>query len=87
VGSLKLRIVPNAKRNEVVGEYGSAVKIKVAAPAVDGKANGALIEYLATLLDVPMRAVEIASGAKGRDKLISVSELSADEIKARLLAQ
>jgi uncharacterized protein YggU (UPF0235/DUF167 family) len=42
VGRLTLRIVPNAKRDEVAGEYGDAVKIKVAAPAVEGKANKAV---------------------------------------------
>jgi uncharacterized protein (TIGR00251 family) len=53
VAALKLRIVPNARHSEVVGEYGDAVKVKVAAPAVDGKANAALLEFLAEKLGVP----------------------------------
>jgi uncharacterized protein (TIGR00251 family) len=85
-GRLKLRIVPNARRDEIVGEYGDAVKIKVAAPAVEGKANAALLEFIADQLDVPARTVTLLSGDKSRDKTIGIDGLSADEARARLLA-
>lgn len=85
MAALKLRIVPNAKRDEVIGEYGDAVKVKVAAPAVDGKANAALLEFLATKLGVPTRAVSLVAGEKSRDKLIAVEGLTPEEARARLL--
>lgn len=80
-----MRIVPNAKRSEVVGKYGEAVKVKVAAPAVDGKANAALLNFIAGKLGVPSRSVSLAAGDKSRDKLIVVESLEADEMKRRLL--
>jgi uncharacterized protein len=85
VAALKLRIVPNAKRNEIAGEYGDAVKVKVAAPAVDGKANAALLEFLAAKLDVPVRAVMLVAGEKSRDKLVAVEGVVPEEVRRRLL--
>ena len=87
MGRLKLRIVPNAKRDEVVGEYGDAVKIKVAAPAVEGKANEALLEFVAEKLRVHRRGITLISGEKSRDKLIKIANLEAAEARARLLAE
>lgn len=84
---LKLRVVPNARRSEVVGEYGEAIKLKVAAPAVDGKANEALLEYVADQLGVSRRALELVSGEKSRDKAIAIEGLDLSEARSRLLAK
>ena len=81
MGRLKLRIVPNAKRDEVVGEYGDAVKIKVAAPAVEGKANEALLEFVAEKLRVHRRGITLISGEKSRDKLIEIAGIEPDGAK------
>ena len=86
MGRLKLRIVPNAKRDEVVGEYGEAVKVKVAAPAVEGKANEALLEFIADRLGVHRRDITLVSGDKSRDKVVEVANLEAGEARTRLLA-
>jgi uncharacterized protein (TIGR00251 family) len=86
VGRLKLRIVPNAKRDEMVGEYGDAVKIKVAAPAVEGKANEALLEFVAEKLHIHRRDITLISGEKSRDKLIEIAGLDAAEARERLLS-
>ena len=83
---LKLRIVPNARRNEVVGEHGDALKLKVAAPAVEGKANEALLEYVAELLNVPRRSLALSAGEKSRDKSIFVQGLVIEEVRSRILA-
>lgn len=83
--ALKIRVVPNAKRSEIAGAYGEAVKVKVAAPAVEGKANAALLEFLAECLDLPTRALTLVSGEKSRDKLIALNGLTAEEAKAKLL--
>ena len=86
MGRLKLRIVPNAKRNEVVGEHGEAVKIKVAAPALEGKANEALLEFLAEKLRLHRRDVALITGEKSRDKRIEIATLDEAEARARLLS-
>jgi len=85
VGRLKLRIVPNAKRNEVTGEHGDAVKIKVAAPALEGKANEALLEFMAEKLGLHRRNLTLIAGEKSRDKLIEIAGLDATEARGRLL--
>jgi len=85
VGRLKLRIVPNAKRNEVTGEHGDAVKIKVAASAIEGKANEALLEFIAEKLGIHRRNLTLIAGEKSRDKLIEIAGLDATEARGRLL--
>lgn len=82
---LRLRIVPNAKRSEVVGEHGEAIKIKVKAPALEGKANEALRDFLAECLGVSTRDVELVSGEKSRDKTVAITGLEREYVKARLL--
>ena len=81
MGRLKLRIVPNAKRDEGVGEYGDAVKIKVAAPAVEGQANEALLEFVAEKLSIHRRGITLISGEKSRDKLIEIAGIEPDGAK------
>ena len=83
---LRLRIVPNARRSEVVGEYGDAIKIKIQAPALEGKANEALRDFLAERLQLPAGAIELVSGQKSRDKTVAITGLSVEEARVRLLA-
>jgi uncharacterized protein (TIGR00251 family) len=82
--SFAVRVQPGASREGVVGEYGDAVKIALTAPAVDGKANDALVRYLAGLLGVPRLSVEIASGALSRSKIVRVVGMTAAEAAAKL---
>jgi hypothetical protein len=82
---LKLRIVPNARRNEVTGEHGDAVKIKIAAPALEGKANEAVLEFIAEKLGLHRRDITLIAGEKSRDKLIEIAGLEAAEAHVRLL--
>jgi len=84
---VRLRIVPNAKRSEVVGRHGEAIKIKVAAPALEGRANEALIEFLASTLGLPRRGVQLVTGEKSRDKIIEVATLDQATAESRLLAE
>lgn len=74
--SIRIAAQPNARRNEIVGLHGDALKIKVASPPVEGAANAALVEFLAELLGVPRRAVELAKGATGRQKIIHIKGVS-----------
>jgi uncharacterized protein (TIGR00251 family) len=59
---LRLRIVPNAKQSAVVGPHGDALKLKIAAPALEGRANKELLDFLADKLGVPSRNVSLISG-------------------------
>jgi uncharacterized protein (TIGR00251 family) len=81
---LAIRAVPNAPHNAVAGWLGDALKVKVRAPALEGRANGELCEFLAGALGLPRRAVSIAHGDKSRQKVIQIDGLSLDETRARL---
>ncbi|WP_300319084.1 DUF167 domain-containing protein [Accumulibacter sp.] len=84
-GSLALvvHVQPGAKQTEVAGLHGGALKIRLAAPAIDGRANTALVDYVARRLGVPRAAVELRSGQKSRRKRLLVTGAPADA--ARLL--
>jgi uncharacterized protein (TIGR00251 family) len=84
--ALALRVTPRARKNEVAGvlEDGS-IKIRLAAPPVEGKANLALIQFLAEVLEVPANRIEIVAGASGRNKLVVVEGMDADEAQRRLM--
>lgn len=69
---LALHIQPGARRSEFAGLHGGRLKLRVAAPAVEGKANAALIRFLAGRFSVPVRAVGIESGAQGRQKRVRI---------------
>jgi len=76
----KVRVQPRAAANQVAGLYEDAVKIRLTAPPAEGKANEACLAFLAGLLSVPRSQVEIASGHTGRNKIIKVMGVSAEEI-------
>jgi len=85
MATVRFHIVPNARANKIVGEHGDAIKIKVRAPAVEGKANAALRGFLAEELRIPERNIVLERGQKSGDKLISIEELSEEEVRRRLL--
>jgi uncharacterized protein (TIGR00251 family) len=78
-------VQPRASRTEVVGEHGDALKLRVAAPPVEGAANEALVRFLAKALGVPASAVRVAGGASGRRKVIEIEGVSAESVRAALL--
>lgn len=69
---------PGAGRSEVVGEHGDALKVRVAAPANEGKANAELVRFLAKALGVSRGSVELISGERSRDKAVAVDCADAD---------
>lgn len=71
--TLTLHVQPGARRNEIAGLHGGALKVKIAAPAADNKANTALIGFLSETLAVPKSAIAIRRGATGRRKVVEVS--------------
>ncbi len=78
---VKVRVIPNAPDNEVVSRIGSVLRVKVASPAVDEKANSALTKYLAEFFDVSSKAVNIIRGAKGREKTVEISGRTEEDLK------
>ena len=74
---LSVRVVPRASRNEVSGEHDGALKIRLTAPPVEGKANKALIEFLAKTLGVPRGQVSLVAGDTSRAKRIRVAGITA----------
>jgi uncharacterized protein (TIGR00251 family) len=66
--TLRIRVQPRARRNEIIGEHAGALKLKIAAPPVDGKANEECRHFLARLLAVNARSIEIVTGESSREK-------------------
>lgn len=71
--TLTLHIQPGAKRSEVAGLHGDALKIRLAAPPIEGRANEALLKFVADLCGVPVREVELKQGAQSRHKVVAVT--------------
>jgi uncharacterized protein (TIGR00251 family) len=81
--TLELKTIPNAPRDEIAGWLGDALKVKVHAPALEGRANDALLVFLAKELGVPRRAVTLLRGDKSRHKVVRITGLTLAEVKAR----
>lgn len=81
---LTLHIQPGAKKTEVAGLHGDALKIRLAAPPVDGKANEALVAFVAKTLGVPKANVELVSGQTSRAKRLRVAGVAAAAAEAAL---
>lgn len=76
--TLTLHIQPGAKRSELAGLHGEALKIRLAAPPVEGRANEALLKFIAGLFDVPVRQVELKQGSQSRHKVVAISGSTID---------
>lgn len=70
---LVLHVQPGAKRSEVAGLHGEALKIRLAAPPIEGRANEALLRFVADSFRVPLRNVELRQGAQSRHKMVRVT--------------
>jgi uncharacterized protein (TIGR00251 family) len=79
-----VRVVPRARRNQISGRHGEALKVRLTAPPVEGAATKALCVFLAEQLGVRSAAVEIISGHASRHKVVRVSGVSAGEVCQRL---
>lgn len=83
--TLRLHIQPGAKKTEVAGLHGDALKIRLAAPPVDGKANACLVEFLAAHLGLPKSAVTIVGGETSRAKRVRMAGVDAESAHQSLL--
>ena len=81
---VSVRLTPRAGRDEVLGFDGEVLRVRVAAPPVDGRANEALTRLLAARLGVSHGAVEVVGGHTARAKVVAVDGLDPAEVRARL---
>ena len=79
-----VRVVPRASQSEVAGEHGGALRVRVAAPPVDGAANEELVRTIARALGVPARSVEIVSGHSSRNKRLRVRGANVERLQSLL---
>lgn len=78
---LQVRVLPNAKRDGWSGVWnGTHYKVALRAPAVDGKANEALIEFLADFFKIPKRFFSIVQGQTARSKVVEIKEISTEQL-------
>jgi len=80
-----VRVQPRASKDEIAGEIGGALKVRLRAPAVEDRANEALVEFLAQLLKTPRSAVRILSGERSRTKRIEIHGVTQQQILALLV--
>ena len=84
--ALALRVTPRASKNEIVEVMNDGtVKVHLTAPPVEGKANEALLKFLAEILDVPVSNLDIVAGVGGRDKLVSVTDMDTTELHKKIV--
>ncbi|MFI5278974.1 MAG: DUF167 domain-containing protein [Gemmatimonadales bacterium] len=81
---LIVHVQPRAKKSEVAGRHGDAIKVRLQAPPVDGAANEELVRFLAETLGVARRAVTIVGGFTSRRKTVEIEGLGAEDLAARL---
>ena len=84
--ALALRVTPRASKNEIVEVMSDGtVKVHLTAPPVEGKANKALLDFLAEILDVAVSRLDIVAGTGGRDKLVSVTDMDAAVLHKKIV--
>jgi uncharacterized protein (TIGR00251 family) len=83
---LRVRVIPGARRSEVVGRLGEAWKVRVAAPPERGRANDELIDLLARTLRVPRSSVRVTRGHTTGQKLVEVEHLTREAAERRLVS-
>jgi uncharacterized protein (TIGR00251 family) len=81
---LAVQVAPRSSANRVLGPHGGALKVALTAPPVAGAANAALVAYLAGVLGVPRRQVQLVAGATRRAKMVEINGLTPAEALARL---
>ena len=84
--AIAVRVTPRASKNEIVEVLNDGtIKVHLVAPPVEGKANEALVKFLAQILGVTASRIEVVAGANGRDKLISVLEMDAATVHKKIV--
>ena len=76
--TLTLHVQPGAKRSEIVGLHGETLKIRLSAPPIEGRANDALLKFIAEVFAVPLRNAELKHGGQSRHKVVAVTGSKVD---------
>jgi len=84
--SFSVKVQPRARRNAITGTLGDALKLALTAPPVEGRANQAVIEFLAETLEIPRASVTITSGETSRNKVVRVAGVSKRIVEQKLEA-
>ena len=84
---IDVRVIPRASKSAIAGTRDDAVLVRLKAPPVDGAANGELIRFLADLLGVPQRNIQIVSGERSRGKRVRISGRTAADVERLLSGQ
>lgn len=83
--TFSIKVQPRARKNAITGRVGDALKLSLTAPPVEGKANQAVIDFLAEFFDIPRSSITIANGATSRLKLIRIATANLQALQQRLL--
>jgi len=83
---IRVRVIPSARESDIAGRIGSTIRLKVAAPAIDGKANKELCRFLAEYFEVRPRMVKILRGEKGREKTVEIEGRKEEELMCMMEA-
>jgi uncharacterized protein (TIGR00251 family) len=81
---VRILVQPRARKNELVGAHGDAIKVRLMAPPVEGAANESLIEFLASTFGIPARVITIVSGTSSRMKMVQVVGVTEQRIRQLL---
>ena len=85
--ALTVRVTPRARKDEIAGIMADGtLRIRVTAPPVEGKANEAVVSFLARVVGVRKSRIEIVAGEKGLDKIVSVLDMTSGEVEAKIRA-
>ena len=79
-----VKVHPRARKNEIAGTVGDALKLALTAPPAEGKANQSVIEFFAELFEIPRSSVSIASGETSRNKVIRISGISVQRVREKI---
>ena len=82
--TVSVRVVPRASKEGVAGEEGGVVRIRLNAPPVEGKANDALVRFLAKAVGVPKSRITLVTGEKGRNKIVRIAGITREALMAAL---
>ena len=84
--TFNVKVIPRAKRDEIIGVESDAIKIRLNAPPVQGRANEALVKFLADVFKIPRAQIEIVRGETSRHKVVRVRGVPLEKIKSMFKA-
>lgn len=81
---ISIQVVPRASKNEIQGVLGDALKVRLTAPPVDGKANAALIKFLSRELGISRAQIDIRRGQTGRNKIVRITGIRVEAVQLKM---